>query len=106
MRAGTAALIIAGSLMCTALPALAEPPEQARQPERQHDFQLDETFALGVVERRLDARSELIGWHLNGSWYLGREHGDVDEAVALIWQGDHHEQFSISTEGVRFTRRF
>ncbi len=99
MRAFTVALITAFSLGQAAMPALAKPSDD------QSDFQLDDTFVLGVVERQLDSQSELIGWHLNGDWYLGREHGDIDEAMALIWQGDH-EQFSISTEGIRFTRRF
>ncbi len=102
MRARTAAFLTALSLAWAAAPAVADQQE----PQRPRAFRLDETFVMGVVERKLDARSELIGWHLNGSWYLGREHGDIDEAVALIWQGDHHEQFSISTDGLRFTQRF
>lgn len=99
MRACGVALITALGLLGATAPALA------KQPHGQSDFRLDDTFALGIVERRLDTASELIGWHLNGDWYLGREHGDIDEAMALIWQGDQ-DQFSISTEGIRFTRRF
>lgn len=92
---------MAAALMWTANPVWAEPPKDA-------SFDLNERLAMGLAEHRLDAGTKLIGWQLGGAWYLGHKdgkNGARDEALSLIWQR-RHRQVSISTEGIRFTRRF
>lgn len=101
MRSFPAGLASVLAMLWATGPAWAEPPRDA-------GFSWKETLALGVAEHRLDHRTELVGWRLNGSWYLGHKDGkdgEEDEALTLIWQGQRR-QVSISTEGIRFTRRF
>jgi len=96
MRAVTVHLLGALALAWPAAQVLADPPAQDR-------FELQETFLLGIAEHELDADTEITGWRLNHSWYVGRRKGE--DEVSLVWQG-RHEQVSISTDGIRFTRRF
>ncbi len=100
MRLLAAGLSGALALLWLTSPAFAEPPRA--------EFRLKESLALGMAEHRLDHRTELVGWRLNASWYLGHKDGkdgEKDEALSLIWQGERR-QMSISTDGIRFTRRF
>jgi len=91
--AGWLVLLLAGS-------AIAQPgAERSEGP-----FELRDRLALGIAEHRLDGQTEVTGWRLNRSWYLGYRDGDGD-GLSLVWQG-RRQQLSISTEEVRFTRRF
>lgn len=96
MRAAAGTFAI--TLLLWAVPGLADPPEAPR-------FDLEKSFALGIAEHRLDEDTELTGWRLNGSWYFGHEDGGETDGLALVWEGDH-EHLSISTDGIRFVRRF
>ena len=62
------------------------------------------SYALGVGRFDLDHRTEIIGWQLANSWYLGRQDG-LDSGLTLVWQQSTN-QVSVSKEGVRLTRRF
>ena len=93
----TGALAIAAGLLLLGVPAVAEPPEPS-------SFQLGETWAMGIVEHQLDDETEITGWRLNRSWYVGQQDG-ADDGFSLVWQG-RRDQVSISSDGLRFPRRF
>lgn len=87
------------SLALAAGAARAEEPESAA-------FQLDEFYALGIGQHRLDAGTEVVGWRISPSWYVGqREQKGAEDGLSLIWQGDQ-QQVSFSLDGIRIVRRF
>lgn len=94
--AGPAAL-----LAILAASAVAWADEPAGEP-----FELDEFWGIGIGEHRLDGATEVVGWRLNASWYVGqREEKGAEDGLSLIWQGDN-DQVSFSLDGVRYVRRF
>ena len=96
MRRAVTGMIGTLALLWLAGPVRAEPPSVG-------GLELQETFLLGISEHRVDAHTEIQGWRLNRAWYVGRQKGD--DSLSLVWQGTH-QQVSISTHGIRFTRRF
>ena len=62
------------------------------------------SYALGVNRFDLDAHTEIIGWHISGDWYFGRQDG-LDSGLTFVWQ-QADNQVSVSKDGVRLTRRF
>ncbi len=75
------------------------------EPDETPHFELQNTYALGIVEHDLKQGTEVTGWRLNRSWFVGHqseEHGD-DAALALVWQGERN-RVSFSTEGIRVSR--
>ncbi len=90
--------LLAGTLLGGAAYAVAEPEETPQ-------FELQDTYVLGIVEHDLEQGTEVTGWRLNRSWFVGHqseEQGD-DAALALVWQGDRN-RVSFSTEGIRVSR--
>ncbi|MCZ6656519.1 MAG: hypothetical protein O7C67_04430 [Gammaproteobacteria bacterium] len=65
---------------------------------------LHDHYPLGVEKYRLDHATQVTGWQIANSWYFGKQKGE-DSGLTLVWQGDR-EQFSVSKDGLRFTRRF
>jgi hypothetical protein len=61
-------------------------------------------YADGISRHRLDGYTKVTGYRLSDTWYFGRQRGD-DGGLALVWQGNR-DQVSITTQGVRLTRRF
>ena len=68
------------------------------------DLEIKRRYALGIGRFDLDAHTEIIGWRLNGAWYLGRQDG-MDSGLTLVWQNDAN-QLSLSKDGLRLTHRF
>ncbi len=69
-------------------------------------FDLDDFYGLGVGQHRLDGATEVIGWRLSSSWYVGqREQKGAEDGLSLVWQGDR-KQVSFSLDGIRIVRRF
>ena len=83
--------------MCGSANAIAE--EDAVE-----SLQFEETFGFDISQYELDDYTEVTGWRLSDRWYFGRQKG-VESGLAFIWQ-DNADQMSISTNGIRFTRRF
>ncbi len=65
---------------------------------------LTREYVWGIGRYELDHRTRLTGWQVADSWYFGRARG-AGSGLALVWQG-HKDQFSVSRDGLRFTRRF
>ncbi len=62
------------------------------------------SYVLGINRFDLDDHTEILGWQLSHSWYLGRQDG-LDSGLTLVWQ-QKENQFSLSKDGLRLTRRF
>lgn len=91
------ALVLALNL--AAAPVAAEEPAAGA-------FDFDELYALGISEHRLDSGTQVVGWRLNSSWYVGqRDQKGGNDGLSLVWQGDR-EQVSFSLDEIRFVRRF
>jgi hypothetical protein len=63
-----------------------------------------EVYAWGVAEQSADDFTRMTGWRLTKSWHLGYQQG-LDSGLSLLWQGER-DQMSVSSDGIRFTRRF
>ncbi len=62
------------------------------------------SYVLGINRFDLDTHTEILGWQLARAWYLGRQDG-LDSGLTLVWQQEAN-QFSLSKDGLRVTRRF
>ncbi len=67
-------------------------------------LQFEETFGFDISQYQLDDYTEMTGWRLSDRWYFGRHEG-ADSGLGFVWQDDA-DQMSISTNGIRFIRRF
>ena len=91
----------AAALLAVSLCGIASADEPAPD-----DFELNDSYALGIVAHDLDPDTEVIGWRLSRSWYLGqRDQKGADDGFSLVWQGER-QQVSVSLEEIRFVRRF
>ena len=63
-----------------------------------------DTYLLGITEHAADDYTTITGWRLSDTMYFGSQEGE-DSGLSLVWQHDH-DQMSISSDGIRFTRRF
>jgi hypothetical protein len=63
-----------------------------------------DSYLLGITEHAADDYTTITGWRLSESVYFGSQDGE-DSGLSLVWQHDH-DQMSISSDGIRFTRRF
>ena len=61
-------------------------------------------YRWGISERETDDFTTVTGWHLGDTWHLGYQDGE-ESGLSLLWQKEQ-DQMSISSEGIRFTRRF
>lgn len=78
---------------------------QAEEPQTER-FELEQFYGLGIGQHRLDGATEVVGWRLTDSWYVGqREQRNAEDGLSLIWQGQH-QQVSFSLDGIRLVRRF
>jgi len=69
-------------------------------------FELDRFYGLGITEHRLDGATEVVGWRISESWYLGqRDEQDATDGLSLVWQGAR-KQVSLSLDEIRFVSRF
>ncbi len=65
-----------------------------------------EAYAMGISAHDLDSATQVIGWRLSDSWYLGaRDEKDAEDGLSLVWRGER-KQVSVSLEEIRFVRRF
>ena len=69
-----------------------------------NDVPVLKAYTLGINRFDLDEYTEILGWQLAESWYLGRQDG-LDSGLTLVWQQDSN-QLSVSKDGVRLTKRF
>lgn len=96
---------IASNVLLLSSLALAAGTAHAEEPDSTA-FQLDEFYALGIGQHRLDAGTEVVGWRISPSWYVGqREQKGAEDGLSLVWQGDQ-QQVSFSLDGIRIVRRF
>jgi len=95
------AAVVTGAVLLGGV-AAAEEPVARVAPEPWHDF--IETYRFGITELETDDYTKVTGWQLGHSWHFGYKEGK-GSGLALVWQGER-DQMSISTDGVRFTRRF
>jgi hypothetical protein len=84
-------------LLCLAGPAVA-------------DDGVDRTLELGdasqfdIADQKIDANPHTSGWQISQTWYFGRDE-DKKSSVGFVWQRED-DQMSITTKGIRFSRRF
>ena len=110
LTAAAAALLCCGTAVAAEAPAGVPAGTAAALEQRQDvatdDVSIARSYGFGVGAHRLDAATELYGWRLGGSWYVGqREQRGAEDGLSLVWQGDR-DQVSFSLDGVRFVRRF
>lgn len=76
----------------------------AADEDHRDSLQFEQTFGFDISQYQLDDFTEVTGWKLSERWYFGRQKG-ADSGLAFVWQDDA-DQMSISTNGIRFIRRF
>lgn len=64
----------------------------------------DEVYVWGVAEHSADDFTRMTGWRVSKSLHVGYQQG-LDSGLSLLWQGER-DQMSLSSDGIRFTRRF
>ncbi|MDZ7668628.1 MAG: hypothetical protein U5Q16_04130 [Gammaproteobacteria bacterium] len=65
-----------------------------------------DAYAMGISAHDLDSATQVIGWRLSDSWYIGaRDEKGADDGLSLVWRGER-KQMSLSLEEIRFVRRF
>lgn len=106
-----ASLLLAGLLAVGLLPAAARADDNSVDLSAYHgnasgftNMRVSKAYVLGINRFDLDEHTEILGWQLADSWYLGRQDG-LDSGLTLVWQQDAN-QFSLSKDGLRLTRRF
>jgi len=98
-------LCSAAALIVLALPAASV---RADDPSGNSAFAaaFADAYAMGISAHDLDSATQVIGWQLSDSWYLGaRDEKGADDGLSLVWRGER-EQVSLSLEEIRFVRRF
>lgn len=93
--------LLAAALMTANAPAMAGERFYDNAPASEA---LNLQYASGITRHRLDSYTKVHGWKLSDTWYFGRQRGDQG-GLALVWQGNR-DQVSITTQGLRLTRRF
>lgn len=93
--------LLATALLTANVPAVAGEQRYDNAPASET---LNLEYASGITRHRLDNHTKVHGWKLSDAWYFGRQRGD-EGGLALVWQGNR-DQVSITTQGVRLTRRF
>ena len=88
-------------LLCLASPVCAD---DGADPAASPAFEFIDAHRLGMGRHQLDDYTRVTGWQISRQWYFGQQRGK-DSALGFVWQGDA-EQMSISTDGIRFIRRF
>lgn len=89
-----------------ALLALAAGAGVAAEEPAAADLDLGNVYAMGIAEYDLDPDTQVIGWRISNSWYLGqRDQKGAEDGLSLVWQGKR-QQVSLSLEEIRFVRRF
>lgn len=98
-------LCSAATLIVLALPAA---PVSAGDPAGNSAFAaaFADAYAMGISAHELDSATQIIGWQLSDSWYIGaRDEQGADDGLSLVWRGER-KQVSLSLEEIRFVRRF
>lgn len=99
----TAALLALLGLALVAPARAGEPGQEAATPAA---FELERFYGLGITQHRLDGATEVTGWRISESWYLGqRDQRGAEDGLSLVWQGQR-KQVSVSLDEIRFVRRF
>ena len=101
---GAALLAVAGvALGSAAARADGSAPEAATSSAA---FELDRFYGLGITQHHLDGATDVVGWRISESWYLGqRDQQGAEDGLSLVWQGER-KQASVSIDEIRFVRRF
>jgi len=61
--------------------------------------------AEGFDKHRLSDGRKLVGWKLSETLYFGRAKKE-GATVSLVWEKAVDQRVSLSTDGIKFTRRF
>jgi len=61
--------------------------------------------AEGFDKHRLSDGRKLVGWKLSDTLYFGRAKKE-GATVSLVWEKAADQRVSLSTDGIKFTRRF
>lgn len=59
----------------------------------------------GFAKHRLSDGRKLVGWKLSETLYFGRAKKE-GATVSLVWEKTADQRLSVSTDGIKFTRRF
>ena len=84
-------------LLCLAGPAVAD--DGVDRP-----LKFGDASQLDVTDHKFDADPQASRWQLSQTWYFGRDEG-AESSVGFVWQREE-DQMSITTKGIRFSRRF
>ncbi len=96
--------LLAGLLLAPAASHAGEPA--APEPAESAPFELERFYGFGITEHQLDAATEVVGWRISESWYVGqRDQRGAEDGLSLVWQGAR-QQVSVSVDEIRFVRRF
>ncbi len=65
------------------------------------------SYTLGTGRYALDHKTKVTGWRVAERVYFGRAKakGEIS-GLALVWQRRQDQQMSLSSRGLRFTKRF
>lgn len=103
LRAALLLAVAGAALGSTALRADEAAPRAATAPVA---FDLNRFYGLGITQHRLDGATDVVGWRISESWYLGqRDQRGAEDGLSLVWQGER-KQVSLSLDEIRFVRRF
>ncbi len=91
------------SLTCLLLLSLAGPAGADDGTDSQ--FKIEDAQRFGITRHQLNHATRVTGWQISQKWYFGQQ-GGAESGISLVWQRSDDDQMSISTHGIRFTRRF
>ena len=103
-------LALASLLLSFCGAASAETIVKGAQPTEQPDYSatrlnLTRLAGSGLERHRLTDGRSLIGWKLSNTLYFGRAKKEGG-TVAVVWEQSSNQRISLSTDGLKLTRRF
>ena len=92
------------ALLSLAGPAAAGESLEGGMDRLERESESGAAYQFSNDRHELDGYTRLTGWQISQTWYFGKQRG-ADSGLGFVWQRDD-DQMSLSTEGLRFTRRF
>ncbi len=85
----------------------AEDLMEAEQWTAQSSMEKGRSFNFGVGRYALDHKTKVTGWRVAQGVYFGKAKakGEIS-GLAIVWQRRQDQQMSLSSHGLRFTKRF
>jgi hypothetical protein len=80
---------------------------EAEQWSAQPAIEKDRSYTLGAGRYALDSKTKVTGWRIAQGVYFGKAKakGEIS-GLAIVWQRRQDQQMSLSSRGLRFTKRF